>query len=108
MKKLNQIWLKVKELISPIYRVIEVVDLPQKIEPSTLYIAGEGPYRWFVALLCPCGCGEIIQLNVRDDSHPNWRIIERKGRVSLEPSIWRLKGCRSHFFFRNGRIKWNL
>ena len=32
--------------------------------------------------------------------------FQSDGSVSLMPSVWRQKGCRSHFFLRHGRIDW--
>ena len=94
------------DLFRPSYALEQVEELPMALAKHVLYIVGEGPYQWFVAMLCPCGCGETIKLNVRDDAHPYWRIIEREGKVSLEPSIWRQKGCRSHFYLRRNKIQW--
>jgi hypothetical protein len=38
---------------------------------------------------------------------PRWDIaLDKKGRVSLHPSVWRRIGCRSHFLVRAGRIVW--
>ena len=88
------------------FKVIEVTDLPAQLDKQKIYIVGEGPYRWFLALLCPCGCQEVIYLNVRPDSHPYWRIREHAGTISIDPSIWRQKGCGSHFYIRKGRIQW--
>jgi hypothetical protein len=104
--RIPQAWAGIIDLFQPKYKTIMVEDLPPRLDRNTLYIAGEGKYRWYVAMMCPCGCGDTIQLNVRNDAHPYWRIIEQKGTVSLEPSIHRLKGCRSHFFLRKGRIRW--
>jgi len=30
----------------------------------------------------------------------------RDGTITLKPSVWRTKGCRSHFLVRNSRIDW--
>jgi len=88
------------------YRPVIVKELPTHLEQQTVYIVGEGRYRWFAALLCPCGCNEIIYLNLRADSHPCWLIKEHIGTISIEPSIQRLKGCGSHFFIKKGRVQW--
>jgi len=106
MKNISSIIHRITQSFQPKYSTEMIEELPQKLDPYKLYFIGEGRFRWSVALLCPCGCGDTIQLNVRNDAHPFWRIIEKKGRVSLEPSIWRSKGCCSHFFLRNSRIQW--
>lgn len=89
------------------YNTIYTDELPDKIDKNTIYILGEGNYLWSAAMLCPCGCGELIQLSLHKEGRPKWEIIRNKnGTVSLHPSIWRKKGCHSHYFFKNGFIQW--
>jgi hypothetical protein len=77
------------------------------LNPATLYVAGEQPYMWAAALLCPCGCGEVIELNLMELASPRWSVREhRDGSVTLVPSVWRTKGCRSDFLVRHSRIDW--
>lgn len=89
------------------YRSARVEEMPDTVKPLTVYLCGEGEYLWAAAMLCPCGCKEVIQLNLLKTIRPRWSVQEHKdGSVSLRPSIWRQKGCQSHFFVRNGRIDW--
>ncbi len=89
------------------YRSVRVEEMPDTVKPLTVYLCGEGEYLWAAAMLCPCGCKEVIQLNLLKTVRPRWSAQEHKdGSVTLRPSIWRQKGCRSHFFVRNGRIDW--
>jgi len=84
-----------------------VEDLPDTLKPETLYVAGDGPHTWAAAMMCPCGCGDIIQLNLMKQARPCWTVrCHRDGTVSLIPSVWRTKGCQSHFFVRQSRIQW--
>jgi hypothetical protein len=84
-----------------------VDDFPDLLKPSTLYVAGEGAHLWAAAMRCPCGCGDVIELNLLKKVRPRWSVQEHTdGSVSLMPSVWRRKGCRSHFFVRHGRIDW--
>jgi hypothetical protein len=88
-------------------RFERVEDFHEHLSPDTLYVAGEEPHVWAAALLCPCGCGDTIYLNLLEDETPRWTLHhERNGAVSLRPSVWRTKGCRSHFFVRHSRIEW--
>jgi hypothetical protein len=58
-------------------------------------------------LKCPCGCGDLIMLSLMKENKPSWNLqIDNLGRPSLLPSIWKIDGCKSHFFVRRGRIKW--
>jgi len=91
------------------YRPALVAELPRVIVPGTTYLIGEGEHRWQAALRCPCGCRETIQLNLVPEMRPRWRAtVEDDGTVSLEPSVWRQVGCRSHFVLRLGRVSWCL
>lgn len=82
-------------------------DIPEKARPSTVYLVGEGEYLWFIVFLCPCGCGELVQLNLLPDARPRWSAERHPdGTVTLSPSVWQVAGCRSHFFLRRGRVEW--
>ncbi|MCY4231086.1 MAG: DUF6527 family protein, partial [Alphaproteobacteria bacterium] len=36
-----------------------------------------------------------------------WHVMRNTdGAVTLHPSVWRKKDCGSHFWLRNGRIRW--
>lgn len=84
-----------------------VEDLPDVLEPERVYLVGDRSVPWSAALLCPCQCGAVIQLSLIPTDRPRWSVSRHfTGSVSLYPSIWRTKGCRSHFFLRRGRIFW--
>jgi len=82
-------------------------EIPDRPKPSTVYLCGENGNYWAAALLCPCGCGETIQLNLLTQARPCWSVQQHAdGVASIMPSVWRKKGCGSHFFIRNGRVDW--
>ncbi|MBL8792473.1 MAG: hypothetical protein JNM56_01070 [Planctomycetia bacterium] len=84
-----------------------VGELPATLQPGKLYVEGEGSHIWSVALLCPCGCGHALQMNMLADTHPRWQLtIHEDATTTLYPSVWRQVGCRSHFFLRRGRVEW--
>lgn len=88
-------------------RTIHLEELPEQLDAGVVYVLGEGPHRWFVALLCPCGCGATVQVSLLADAKPRWHLLEHPDKtISLHPSVWRKVGCRSHFFLRNGCIQW--
>jgi len=89
------------------YRSARVEEMPDIVKPLTVYLCGEGEYLWAAAMICPCGCKEVINLNLLKTVRPRWSVHEHpNGTVTLSPSVWRQKGCRSHFFVRKGRIDW--
>src|SRR5262249_39992477 len=88
-------------------RTVWVDDLPDILEAKRVYIVGEGGHLWFAALLCPCGCGATVHTSFMPDSRPRWTLtVHADGTISLAPSIWRTRGCCSHFFLRRGVIAW--
>ncbi len=89
------------------FRPLHVEDLPDALSSGVVYIAGEGENLWAAAMLCPCSCGEVIQLNLLPQVRPRWIVDElADGTLTLTPSVWRQKGCRSHFILRGGRVIW--
>jgi hypothetical protein len=90
-----------------LFRYARVDEFPDHLNSSTVYLAGEGEHLWAAAMICPCGCGEVVELNLLKQARPCWsEQMHSDGTVSLLPSIWRQQGCRSHFFIRHGRIDW--
>lgn len=90
------------------YRTIIVQDvLPPALSRGTVYIVEEDGFREQAAMLCPCRCGEVLHLNLLPDERPCWRAtVDLKGAPTLHPSVWRRKGCGSHFWLRRGRVQW--
>jgi hypothetical protein len=81
--------------------------LPKKMKRRTIYVVQEDGLQEQAAMICPCGCRSILHLNLLPDERPCWRITKHAdGTASLHPSVWRQKGCKSHFWFRQGRIVW--
>lgn len=82
-------------------------DLPDVCEANNLYLVGERNTYWMAALVCPCGCGDLIQLALDSTGRPRWKcVIEDKNKITLTPSVHRKVRCRSHFILRKGKILW--
>lgn len=81
-------------------------DDPEELLPETLYAIGENGHIWHVMLVCPCGCGATIALNVLPDDSPRWKLHENVEGPTLSPSVWRTAGCGSHFILRRGQVIW--
>lgn len=86
------------------YRFVD--DVPDHIRSGTVYLVGNEGYYWQMVMVCPCGCRQILYMNLMDDYHPYWKYTIHGKTISLSPSIDRLVGCKSHFFLRNGKIDW--
>ena len=86
---------------------IEADTLPTDLPRGKIVLAAESGEEVCVGMRCPCGCGYGIQLAVFNGASPRWRLIkDRRGRVTLEPSIHLKRGCRSHFWLRAGKVVW--
>lgn len=101
-----------RELLRPwitksYWRIVRVGELPDILKRGSLYLIGDGA-PWSAALLCPCGCRDVIQLSLLDGDPPRWRLsLDGDGLPTLVPSVRRTQGCRSHFFLRRGRVVWS-
>ena len=94
-------------LRTPQYRAELVEDQPEQLESNVVYLIGDPHSPWSAAMLCPCGCRAEIRISLIPNDDPRWRVSRNwRGAVSLQPSIWRNKGCRSHFFLTRGNIHW--
>lgn len=99
-------WLK--ERRDPPYRMLVVQEnLPKQLQQRILYIVEEDGVDEQAAMICPCGCGRTLQMNLLTDDRPCWRVTKHAdGTASLHPSVWRKKDCKSHFWFKRGRVEW--
>ncbi len=91
-------------------RTVQVVDadvLPQMLPARRIVVAREGGEDWYAGLICPCGCGDKLQLALFREARPRWDLmIDARGRPSFYPSVWRRNRCGAHFWVRNGKIFW--
>lgn len=91
----------------PRVRYERVEEFPDNLKPFILYVVGEKQHVWAATMLCPCGCGDVIQLNLLEQVSPHWKArLHPNGSVSLMPSVWRTKGCCSHFWLWDSQIEW--
>lgn len=55
---------------------------------------------------CPCGCGEVIALNLMTSHTPHWKVeVHEDGTLTVLPSIDSMR-CNSHFWIRRSHIEW--
>lgn len=81
--------------------------LPVKLPRRGLILLRDGGEDWSIGLMCPCGCGQRIELPLIKEACPHWKLhVEQDGTPTLAPSVWLQDGCRSHFFVRHGKVAW--
>ncbi|MBL4701369.1 MAG: hypothetical protein JKX85_08925 [Phycisphaeraceae bacterium] len=78
---------------------------PDHLPTKHLYVCRENGEDWSVAMRCPCGCGDTLELMLLKEAKPNW-ILKAEGPPTLHPSVWRQSGCGAHFWLRDGHIHW--
>jgi hypothetical protein len=112
MKRLRRYFRTARErlytwLVPPYRTLIVDGDLPKNLHRRTLYIVQEDGFFEQAAMTCPCGCKRTLQMNLLTDERPCWRVTRHDdGTATLHPSVWRKKDCKSHFWFRRGRVQW--
>jgi len=88
-------------------RTVVVDEMPELAKRNALYIYSSSGHHWGAALICPCGCGNLIELNLLPEGRPCWQTrMHWDSSISLYPSIWRKAGCKSHFWIEQGLVKW--
>lgn len=89
------------------YSLRIVDDIQDNYEYGSLYLVGSNNNFWRCVFHCPCGCGELLELLLLDGASPNWTVeLIDDSHVDLSPSIWKIYGCKSHFFVKNNRVVW--
>lgn len=80
---------------------------PENLQTRHLYICRDDGEDWSVAMRCPCGCGDKLEMMLLKEAKPKWMLkTEDQDPPTLHPSVWRQSGCGAHFWLRNGHIHW--
>lgn len=109
MFNLKARWRSIVDWLVPHRKVVRVEGdmAPSRISPRQLVVLTEGQEDWSAVMLCPCGCGDQVELPLFAEARPRWDLrIDARGRPTLYPSVWRKDGCRSHYFVRSGKVIW--
>lgn len=109
LKWLRKLWHSLTALLWHRQRLkaVWVSDIPDRLRVDHIYIAGENGYLWYIAMLCPCGCQEVLYMSLMPEGRPRWHIQQNADNtISLRPSVHRKIGCKSHFFLKSSRIEW--
>lgn len=83
-----------------------MTDVPVELGSEIILVKRKGTQLWAV-LMCPCGCGERINVNLMRTADPHWMLSVRRGKISLSPSLWvSPKKCGSHFWLIDNGVFW--
>lgn len=87
--------------------LIACSDLPETAEENKIYIVYADGEWCYLIMKCPCGCGADIDLSLIKGLKPRWEVqFHLNGTISISPSIWRKQKCKSHFFYKRGKVLW--
>lgn len=106
--RIRKFWSRLWSKYGPRYRVeIFHEEPPVKLKRRVVYSVLSEGYPFYATMICPCGCGDLIDLNMMEDEHPCWNLIAADGaRPELHPSVRRVEGCYAHYWVRKGRVIW--
>lgn len=100
----------IRQLPPIVFAAINFAEKPPRNEDISkqdfYFVATSNKPKWTL-FKCPCGCGDVITLSMQPAHRPSWRLQETSSRrPTLYPSVWRDKGCMSHFWLKDGRVFW--
>lgn len=85
----------------------EIPEIPEIAGKGEIYISFDDGQWCYLLMECPCGCGAYIDLSLIKGLKPRWEIqFHLNGTISISPSIWRKYKCKSHFFYKKGKVIW--
>ena len=88
--------------------------MPEQFEQEMFYVvtkreAAEGMREinapWLCGYLCPCGCGNKVQLPITLGAGVGWNLTIRDLMPTLSPSVSHTDGCKTHYFIKNGKVE---
>ena len=107
MKWCKKKYRKLVEWLKPSYKAEFIKEIPEIFAEKTVYIVGEKNEPWVLTFECPCGCKNIILLNTLLEAKPRWKFkVLSNNKIDISPSVWRISGCKSHFYIRKGKLYW--
>jgi hypothetical protein len=72
-----------------------------RLDPSTVVLIKTELRAKSIKMLCPCGCGSVLSINLMREAGKAWKMVcEGTKGVSLYPSVWLDVGCQAHFVLR--------
>jgi hypothetical protein len=110
MNMFRKIWQWVRQLFARQirYRAAFMDESPDRLKRDIVYLIGDKDAPWAASFICPCECGEVISISLIETDSPTWTVeVEKSGAVTIAPSVWRQRGCKSHFFIHDGCVIWS-
>ena len=75
------------------------------LKDGKLLLTGSAQKPKWLSFKCPCGCGNVVSLNLMESHYPAWSVTFEKRGLTVSPSV-DVTTCGSHFWIRNNQISW--
>ncbi len=76
-------------------------------QPLWVYLESRGGLDRWLHIDCPCGCGDLVSLNLLEGQRPRWWLAwGRDGTLSVTPAVWKGWGCGTCFSIETGEVSW--
>lgn len=86
--------------------VVDATSMSAEPARRELLVVGSQDKPKWVKFRCPCGCGEVLALNLMQSHFPRWAIArDDANRLTVSPSVHSTT-CGAHFFVRSNRVEW--
>src|SRR2546421_9415705 len=86
-----------KTSFSGVERVESSADPTTALQAGKLVLIGSRETPKWLRLVCPCGCGDVIALNLMPTHQPRWSVTEQSdGTLTVLPSVDSQRCC-AHF-----------
>jgi hypothetical protein len=99
-------WRKRRRAFKGVIQLDSSVDPASEMAAGKLVLIGPGEKPKWLRFKCPCGCGDVIALNLMVSHYPRWSVeIHKDGTLTAMPSV-DAKTCGSHFWIRRNKVDW--
>ncbi len=75
-------------------------------ESKDFHVIGDKDNPKWIRFACPCGCKNIIDINLMKSANPHWDLTIRDDKVTIHPSIDASQAlpCKSHFWITDSKV----
>jgi len=87
-------------------QVSELHDIPDALDPHTVYIAGTEALPKWAVLLCPCPEPHRVTLSLQPTHRFYWRVGQGRRGPTIRPSIDIHRDRRCHYWILDGDVRW--
>lgn len=86
--------------------VDSTADAAAELRSHKLVLVGTPEKQKWLRFECPCGCREVLALNLMKSHTPHWTVTGHEDKtLSVYPSV-DATTCGSHFWVRRNEIQW--